>query len=206
MKNKHLISINEFIKKYHLYAFKDVVIFMAILLVFHALWKIFVTDILSVAFITDSANWLAHQVYVESRWFLDLVNVKVTAFDEFSIGGTLRRKVFYYAENNGYVSVNLSCSGLKQFYQWFFLMALYPGPWRHKLWFLPLGLVVVHIVNVFRIIGMVIVTINLPDHWDIIHDYVARPFFYVVMFLLWVWWNEKFYLKSKPNPETSAIF
>ncbi|MCF8367655.1 MAG: exosortase/archaeosortase family protein [Bacteroidales bacterium] len=199
MKNKLVTSINELIKKYHLYAFKDVAIFMIILLVFHVLWKIFVNDILSVAFITSSGYWLAHQVYLGSRWFLELVNVNVVAFDEFNIGGALRKNVFYHAENNGYVAVNLSCSGIKQFYQWFFLIALYPGPWKHKLWFFPLGLGIIHIVNIIRIVGMVYVTIYLPDNWHFMHDYVARPFFYVVMFLLWVWWNEKFYLKSKKS-------
>ena len=197
MFDKLIKTVNEFIKKYHLYAFKDVVVFMTILLIFHFLWKLFIKDALALDFINESGSWLAYQVYIASRWFLDVTNVNVTAFDELMIGGSLKRNAFYYAENYGYVNVNLSCSGLKQFYQWFFLMLLYPGPWRHKLWFFPMGLLIIHLVNISRIVGMVIVMINLPKHWDLIHDYVARPFFYVVMFLLWVWWNEKFYLKSK---------
>jgi len=60
-----------------------------------------------------------------------------------------------------------------------------------------MGILIVHLVNVFRIVGMVFVTMYLPQYWDFIHDWVMRPFFYVVMFLLWVWWNEKFYLKYK---------
>jgi exosortase/archaeosortase family protein len=55
-------------------------------------------------------------------------------------------------------------------------------------------LVTIHFVNILRVLGMVAVTIHLPEHWDFMHDYIMRPFFYVVMFGLWVWWNEKFYL------------
>lgn len=197
MVRKFFHSFNKFIQKYHLDAFRDVAIFMVILLFFHFMWRTYIRDILSVEFILDSANWLAVQVYIESRWVVELLGVKVTPFDELYIGEGLRQNVFYHAENNGYVSVNSSCSGLKQFYQWFFLMVLFPGPWKHKLWFIPTGLVIIHLVNVFRIISMVFVTIYLADYWDFIHDWILRPFFYVVMFLLWVWWNEKFYLKSR---------
>ena len=187
-------KVKEIIRKYHLYAFKDVVIFMAILIIFHFLWKIFVKDMLALGFIRDSANWLAEFVYVQTRWILDGATSNVTAFDEMTINGRNHKNVFFHAPNIGYVYVNQSCSGLKQFYQWFFLMILYPGPWRHKLWFIPLGLVTIHFVNILRVLGMVAVTIHLPEHWDFMHDYIMRPFFYVVMFGLWVWWNEKFYL------------
>lgn len=203
MGNSYMDKLNGIIKKYHLHAFKDVVIFMTILMVFHVLWKIFIKDLFSVQFIFDSAYWLAGKVFVASVWVLDVFNINVTAFDELSIAGHARYNVIYYAENNGYVYVNTSCSGLKQFYQWFFLMILYPGPWKQKLWFIPLGLVIIHIVNIFRILSMTFVTMTIPQHWDFMHDYVLRPFFYVVMFFLWVWWNEKFYLKSKKLKQES---
>lgn len=204
MGSSYIDKLNVIIKKYHLNAFKDVVIFMSILLVFHVLWKLFIRDLFSVEFIFDSAYWLARQVFLASIWVLDVFNVNVTAFDELTIAGKARYNVIYYAENNGYVYVNTSCSGLKQFYQWFFLMILYPGPWKQKLWFIPLGLVIIHMVNIFRILGMTFVTMSIPQHWDFMHDYVMRPFFYVVMFFLWVWWNEKFYLKNKKQKQEST--
>ncbi len=197
MSQKVLNKIDQFFKKYHLYAFKDVAIFMVILVFFHILWRTFVSEFFALDFISRSANWLAYQVFLQSSWFLDVTGVNVTAFDELTIADVVRKNVFICAENSGFVYVNHSCSGLKQFYQWFFLMLLYPGPWKHKLWFFPMGILIVHLVNVFRIVGMVFVTMYLPQYWDFIHDWVMRPFFYVVMFLLWVWWNEKFYLKYK---------
>lgn len=200
---KNIIDqVKAFIKKYHLYAFKDVAIFMLILVFFHFLFKIFAREISDSRFYIDSSDWLSQKVFEASRWIMEVLNVKVTAFDQLNIGNSIRNRVFYYPENNGYVSVNYSCSGLKQFYQWIILMLLYPGPWKHKSWFIPMGLAIIHFVNLFRIVGMTYVTIHLPDHWDFIHDYVMRPFFYVVMFALWVWWNEKFYHQVKPVKES----
>lgn len=197
MFKKQIDLLDNLLKKYQIYAFKDVAIFMIILLIFHVLWKVFVTDFLSVGFILSSAQYLAEKVYQSSAWIVELFGVNVAAFDELKIDGQLHQNVFYYAGTNGYVYVNVSCSGLKQFYQWFFLMILYPGPWKNKLWFIPTGLVIIHIVNIMRILGMIAVTIYLPEKWHLMHDYVARPFFYVVMFFLWVWWNERYYLKAK---------
>jgi exosortase/archaeosortase family protein len=197
MMNKLKSGLIAVIQKYHLYAFKDVAIFMAILVFFHFLWKIFDVNIVTVEFIKSSGLYLAEKVFTASKWVLETLGVNIVTYDQLSIDGGFRKNVIYYPENNGYVAVNLSCSGLKQFYQWVFLMLLYPGPSKHKAWFIPAGLVIIHIVNIFRIVGMTFVTIHLPQQWDMIHDYVMRPFFYVVMFALWVWWNEKFYLKAK---------
>jgi exosortase/archaeosortase family protein len=202
--NNLIAKIRDFIQKYHLYAFKDVVIFMSILLFFHFLFRIFASDISAMRFFENSSDWLAEKVFTTSRWILEKLHVNVSAFDELNIDNRIEKRVFYYPENNGYVSVHHSCSGLKQFYQWIVLMLLYPGPWKHKAWFIPLGLVIIHFVNLFRIVGMTFVTIHYAENWDFIHNYVMRPFFYVVMFALWVWWNEKFYHKAEIKP-TSPV-
>lgn len=93
---------------------------------------------------------------------------------------------------NGYVEVAAGCSGLKQFLEWIVLMTFFPGPWKHKLWFIPSGLIITHLVNVFRIASLSILLLYIPEHWQFMHDWVFRPFFYVVMFALWVLWVEKF--------------
>jgi len=194
MVDKYFSAFNRIIKKYHLHAFKDVTLFVLILLFFHFVYRAFAVNISALNFIRTSSNWLALQVYRESCFVVNLFTSKVTFFDQLHIQDSLRHNVFYYALNNGYVAVNSSCSGLKQFYQWFFLMTLFPGPWKHKLWFIPMGIIVTHLVNVFRIVSMVFVTVYISEYWSFIHDWVLRPFFYVVMFMLWVWWNEKYHL------------
>lgn len=201
--NTILAKLNGFIDKYQLHAFKDVAIFAFILILFHFLWRFFIGDLLNVPFIANSAAWLSHQVFLASKVVVKTLGFGALTYDHYEVAGRTLRNVFIYPENNGYVSVNLSCSGLKQFYQFGVLILLYPGPWKHKLWFIPMGLFIIHLVNIFRIVGMNYVTLHFDKHWDFVHDYVFRPFFYVVMFFLWVWWNEKFYHKSKKK-ETTA--
>jgi len=101
----------------------------------------------------------------------------------------------------GHVGVHSGCSGLKQFLEWVVLMTFFPGPWKHKFWFIPTGLIIIHLVNVFRISGLSILLLYFPEHWQFTHDYIFRPFFYVVMFAMWVLWVEKFRNKTRIDEE-----
>jgi exosortase/archaeosortase family protein len=92
----------------------------------------------------------------------------------------------------GHVGVHSGCSGLKQFLEWIVLMTFFPGPWKHKFWFIPSGLIIIHLVNVFRISELSILLLYFPKQWQFTHDYIFRPFFYVVMFAMWVLWVEKY--------------
>ncbi len=100
------------------------------------------------------------------------------------------------------IKVVSSCSGIKQFIQFALLMIIFPGPWKHKLWYIPMGLVLVYITNVLRIVGLSELVRFSPESFKWVHDYVFRPIFYVVIFSLWVIWveyyknNRKFHWKD----------
>ncbi len=92
--------------------------------------------------------------------------------------------------------VNDSCSGLKQFFQIAVVFLLFPGPWKHKAWFIPAAILVMHAVNIFRIIILSIILINWPGYWQFSHDWILRPFFYVVIFAEWLIWEIYFQNKQ----------
>lgn len=162
----------------------NVFLFMLITYVFHKLWWTFSSEIKSLAFISNSADYLAHQVFLWSKWFnANILSLEFTTKDP---------NTFLFPQVNGYIAVEESCSGLKQMYQLFFLFLLFPGPWKHKLWYIPITFFVMFLTNVFRIIVLSIILINWPDQWHFCHDWILRPFFYVVIFGLWVLWVEFF--------------
>ena len=171
-----------FIKKYKLQPIVDVAIFSIITVFFHFLWwnglKAFLMNFMA---FQQTEAFLAHQVFLASSWIVE----NVLSYNIKTLNNTL------YFENNGYVAVEGSCSGLKQFYQWTVLMVLFPGPWKKKLWYIPLGLLVIHIVNIFRIVDLSVIVVHWPQYWDFIHEWLLRPFFYVVIFAMWVLWVEK---------------
>lgn len=134
-------------------------------------------------------KFLSNLLYENSVWTLKhFTNYKFTTNTEL-------REIYI---GGGYVGVTAGCSGLKQFLHWIFLMTIFPGPWKQKLWFIPAGLLIIHLVNIFRISSLTILLYydTSQSQWDFAHDYLLRPIFFVVMFALWVFWVERFVNKK----------
>jgi len=183
MLKAYYLKADEYVRKHRLQAIVDVAVFAIITVVFHELWWTFAVWIKSFDFILGSADWLAKQVFDSALW----INVHILG-----LAVTTTEPNTMWFSNQGYVGVNESCSGLKQFYQIAVLFILFPGPWKHKLWYIPMGFVVMFYTNVIRIVILSLVVIWKPEYWNFTHDWILRPFFYVVIFILWVIWVEKF--------------
>ena len=113
----------------------------------------------------------------------------------FHLNHTTDGQTIWVVTNNGdwgYVEVSPGCTSLKQWMHWIFIMALFPGPWKHKLWYIPMGVIVIHFVNIIRIVGLSLAIIPWPQHFNFFHDYIFKTFFYFMIFLMWVVWEEKF--------------
>jgi exosortase/archaeosortase family protein len=195
-RNKRAVS--DFIRRHRLEALTDVALFIIITLVIHFSFRYWASQfhfypVTELYF--SLSSWLSEQVYAQSIWFVEhVLKIPFTTVDQTC--------TMYFA-NSGYIAVNSSCSGFKPMLQFMLLIMIYPGPWRHKLWFIPMGLFIVHLTNLFRITGLSVVIVQWPDYWDFSHDYLFRPFFYVVIFSLWVWWVERFRPMTKKTKATS---
>jgi exosortase/archaeosortase family protein len=196
MSSNLITRLRNLAERYHVNAFYDIAIFAAILILFHLLWRFTIGWLVTVPLFMNSMEGMSRFVFVQCKWIMtDVMNLQIVSFDQLTVGNATYENVFYYSPTNAYNAVNTSCSGLKQFLQFAILMLIYPGPWRHKAWYIPLGIVILHLVNLVRIVGMTFVMMNKPENWDFWHDDIFRPLFYVVMFALWVFWNERFFLK-----------
>ncbi len=141
--------------------------------------------------------WSVDMVYSQACWLLDRVlHVDITTINEKRLIATVNRE-------GGWARVVIApeCASLKQWMHWLFLMLLFPGPWKHKAWFIPAGLVIIEWTNVIRICGILLMQIPWPDSFHLAHNYIFKVFFYLVIFLLWVLWVELFYNKSLKNKD-----
>ena len=153
--------------------------------------------------------WSVDLVYSHSCWVLDhIFRIDITTFS-----GT--RLITAIDSKGGLARVVIApeCASLKQWMHWLFLMILFPGPWKHKLWYIPVGLVIIEWTNVVRICGILLMQIAWPDihihlfgndinTFHLAHDYIFKLFFYLIIFLMWMLWVEKFYnpsLKTKQH-------
>jgi exosortase/archaeosortase family protein len=160
-----------------------VALFVLITFFFHKMWWLFYADFNQVYLINTAQNFLANNIFNWS-FFIDKqilgLNVEINQAERILL-----------FQDHSFIQISKSCSGLKQFYQIIVLFILFPGPRKHKLWFIPLSLLVMHLTNLFRIVFLSLVIVWNFGNWDFMHSWIMRPFFYVVIFLLWLIWVEK---------------
>ena len=136
--------------------------------------------------------WSVNLVYSQSCWVLDhIFRIDIVTVSSQRLIATMNNE-------GGWARVIIApeCASLKQWMHWIFLMLLFPGPWKHKLWYIPAGLVIIEWTNVVRICGVLLMQIPWPNSFHLAHDYIFKFFFYLVIFLMWVLWVEKFYNPS----------
>lgn len=187
--NRLYSLLYKLLKPYKLHPLLDVALFVVLTLLIHFTYRYWVTvDYFPLGKLMGTLHdFLAARVFNESSWFIQSVlKMEITTV----------KQTMYWA-NQGFIAINHGCSGLKQMLQVSILFLLFPGPWKYKLWFIPLGMLIIHLTNLFRIIGLAEVLVHFPSYWQFSHDYLFRPFFYVVIFALWVFWVEKIMDKQK---------
>ncbi|MCC2590584.1 exosortase family protein XrtF [Chryseobacterium sp. MFBS3-17] len=79
---------------------------------------------------------------------------------------------------------------------WFvaFVVAFYRG--IKTLWFILGGLLILHIMNVLRIMGLNMVLADMPQYGKIAHDYLFPAVIYGTVVALWLIWIKFFALKK----------
>lgn len=100
-------------------------------------------------------------------------------------------------EGSAGVLIGAPCDGIILFVIFSIFVLAFPGPIRHKLWYLPLGILSIHLVNVLRVVALAwIVSVN--ESWLAFnHDYTFTILTYAWVFLLWYIWVNRF---SPLNP------
>jgi exosortase/archaeosortase family protein len=178
-------------------SYKGIIYFMIILLIAHFAWKYTV--------IGDESTTEVKFVGIDiSAPFNLLTNnvAKTTTFVLTAIGDeiTLNENNVIRHSNGVAVKIVWACSGLKQMYIFICIMAFCRGPWRKKLWYIPIGVLVVYFFNIFRISFITSVIEHHPSWFDFLHEQAFKYLFYAVIFGMWVFWEEKIaipYLKTQ---------
>lgn len=192
--------MKEYIRRYTrtLKPFSGIFRFLAVLLASHFLWKwavdadlhgqeiaVFGKD--CTQFFYRLSQWTAKVIY----WFSGLW----PGSEHLHINNTH----FYFSERNIIINIIWGCTGVKQAFIFLVILALYPGPLKKKLWYIPLGIFILWAYNIFRITAIVFLTRYHPEWFDTLHEGILRYLYYGLIFFLWLYWEEKL---RKPKIQT----
>jgi exosortase family protein XrtF len=84
------------------------------------------------------------------------------------------------------------CNGIKVMGLFAIFIIAFTGSFKHKLWFIPLGFLILHTANAIRISVLTIVSAINPENLEFNHDITFQIIMYGIVFLLWYWWVNKF--------------
>ena len=93
-----------------------------------------------------------------------------------------------YMDGQPAVVVGTPCNGLALYALFTGFVLAFPAPWRPRLWFIPLGVVVIYLLNVVRI-----AILALNHHYahrsvDFNHHYTYTFIVYGCICAMWMWW------------------
>ncbi|HMP98621.1 MAG TPA: exosortase family protein XrtF [Cyclobacteriaceae bacterium] len=139
-------------------------------------------------------NWVTEQ---------SAAGLRVFGYDAVAYEHHARPTTYITLNEKAVVAVYEGCNGLNVVVVFLaFLLAF--GPYTRKLaWFIPLGLLVIHISNLLRIMLLFMVSLHMPNFLYFTHKYLFTAFIYLFVFLLWIWWVVRL-AKPKQSNEPAA--
>jgi exosortase/archaeosortase family protein len=181
-----------FLKDSRYLKMREIFLFILLTILIHFAWRFWMHKLNYfpvLGWMNAAVSFTIEQLFYQTGWILQHI---------FQIPCLLARPVIWFANTWG-VSVNEGCSGFKQMAQFILLMIFFPGSWKRKAWFIPLGIIILYITNLLRITTLGLALNYDPRHIHFLHDYVLRSLFYIVIFILWLAWVNK--LNGRRNQE-----
>jgi exosortase family protein XrtF len=135
---------------------------------------------------------------------------KMMQWTGYDVHFTLAKKVgetFMFLGNSTtpFIRIGASCNGLELLVLFFIFIFSYPGSRKYKFSFIILGVIAIHILNIFRNYWLSLFVLhNEMELFDLFHRYVFIFMVYGFIFLLWMLWVNKFSkLNEKKESETT---
>lgn len=93
--------------------------------------------------------------------------------------------------SNG-VWIGAACNAVTLFFLFSVFVLAYPGHQKSKIWFVPLGIISIHILNILRVSILAMIALYYPTLLDFNHTYTFTFIIYGYIFLLWMIWSNKY--------------
>lgn len=169
---------------------KEIIRFLVILTIFYGLWYLFYYTVIEPGGRINA--FVAYNIVSVTAGMLEFLGYEVFIYD---------RVVALW--NTPGIEVIDECTATEVTGLFAGFIIAFPGSWQLRLFFIPIGLLVIYLVNVFRIFSLVLVQYHYPDYLDVSHDYTANTAFYIVIFLLWIIWAT---FGNEPNQNNSKEY
>ncbi|MBC7448898.1 MAG: archaeosortase/exosortase family protein [Hymenobacteraceae bacterium] len=105
---------------------------------------------------------------------------------------SVAKNTFLFLNNHHVVSVGWQCDGMAVMALFAGFIIAYPGPWRAKLWFVPAGILIIHGINILRVVALALNQVFSRDTTQFNHHYTFTIVVYGFIFWFWTIWVRRF--------------
>jgi exosortase family protein XrtF len=84
------------------------------------------------------------------------------------------------------ITIDTPCNGIPMMFLYVAFIFVYPGSLSRKLWFSLVGLVMLHLLNLARIIGLSYLSYYAPGYFEINHKFLFQILVYAVTISIWL--------------------
>ncbi len=86
------------------------------------------------------------------------------------------------------VSFSYGCLGFRELAFFIVFVVFQFGQAKHKLWYIPVGVTLLIVLNIIRIFIIILGQYRNPEQFKIIHDIVSPVIMYPTILFLWLYW------------------
>lgn len=142
--------------------------------------------------LTKGDQLFVRQIINLCQWILEQMGYKTFASRDVN-----DMQVFGVDGSNG-VWIGGPCNGITLMFLFAIFVIAYPGSIKNKLWYVPLGILIVHTINIIRIIALALISYYNYEYLDFNHTYTFTFLAYSAVFGLWMLWVNNFSNTKKP--------
>lgn len=144
-----------------------------------------------------SGWYILYNLWLHPDGTLDLYVIDLTINISKSILEALGYLVFTGTERvigvdgTGGLWIGDNCNGISLFALFSGFIIAYPGNWKKKLLYIPLGIILIELLNILRIVGLAILDTYSRTWTEFNHTYTFTILIYAFIFFLWMLWANK---------------
>jgi exosortase family protein XrtF len=107
--------------------------------------------------------------------------------------------VFVRDSEHIWLNIYEGCNGLNVMIVFVAFLVAFGGPLKKLVWFVPMGLLILHIANLGRLALLYFVTLHYEQYFYFVHKYFFTAILYLIVFILWIIWVARLNRKSSKS-------
>ena len=142
----------------------------------------------------ESTDSFTHEVALESSLLASFMGFE-SSIEQNKDEASVR----LYLDGEYKVKIVEGCNGIAVMILFISFIIAFGGKLVDILWFVPLGLFLIHLANILRLVFLVYIYVYFYSFADIAHDYIFPSIIYGMVFILWIVWVNFFAFKKKED-------